>query len=162
MLRAAGVRPAGAGALSSIGYAGLMSVEMAGIIITVLALVTGLPLVELGGAAAWLSVPATLAMAACIPWYLPKEESRWALIPQVLGNGLVVSLVAVGTALALGVALAGMIGGLALMVLLMFLGSRQCFWTKELSRDLVPFVCILLPLLLVNTVPWLRDLSHNR
>ncbi|MEJ2091884.1 MAG: L-lactate permease [Syntrophobacterales bacterium] len=77
MLRAAGVRPAGAAALSIIGYAGLMSVEMTGIIITVLALVTGLPLAELGEAAAWLSVPATLAMAVCIPWYLPPADGRW-------------------------------------------------------------------------------------
>ena len=162
MLRSAGVAPAGAAALSIIGYAGLMSVEMAGIIITVLALVTGLPFTELGTAAAWLSVPATVAMAACIPWYLPREDGGRTFLPLVLGSGLVVSVAALGTALTLGVALAGMTGGLALMVLLLLLGSRQWRWTGELSRDLLPFACILVPLLLVNTVPELWDLTHNR
>ena len=162
MLRAAGVRPTGAAALSIIGYAGLMSVEMTGIIITVLALVTGLPLADLSGAAAWLSVPATLAMAACIPWYLPPEDGRWSLLPQVLGGGLFVSLVALGTTLTLGVALAGMLGGLALMLFLMLMGSRQWRRTPQLLQDLLPFGCILLPLLLVNTVPGLKELTYNR
>lgn len=102
MLRSAGVNPAKAAALSIIGYAGLMSVEMAGIIITVLALITGLPLGELAAATAWLSVPAVLALAACIPWYLPTPDGRWSFLPQVLGSGLLVSLVALATTLTLG------------------------------------------------------------
>ncbi len=162
MLRSAGVSPAGAAALSIMGYAGLMSVEMTGVIITVLALVTGLPFAALGAATAWLSVPATLALAACIPWFLPREDGGWAFLTPVLGSALVVSMVALGTTLTLGVALAGMAGGLALMALLMLLGPRRWIWTGELSRDLAPFACILLPLLLVNTVPVLWDLTHNR
>lgn len=161
MLRAAGVQPANAAALSIIGYAGLMSVEMAGIIITVLALVTGLPLADLAAATAWLSVPGVLAMAACIPWYLPSESRRWSYLPQVLGSGLLVALVAVATTLTLGVALAGMTGGLALMVVLLLLGSRRWHWSKEIFRDFIPFACILLPLLLVNTVPRLQELTQN-
>ncbi len=70
-----------------------------------------------------------------------------------------VSLVALWTALTLGVALAGMTGGLALMALLMLLGSRRWPWSRGISRDLLPFACILLPLLLVNTVPWFRELT---
>jgi len=162
MLGAAGVQPAAAAALSIIGYAGLMSVEMTGIIITVLALVTGLPQGDLAAAAAWLSVPGVLAMAACIPWYLPPESGRWSFLPQVLGSGLVVSLVAVATTLTLGVALAGMSGGLALMLVLMLLGSRRWRWGGEIIRDLLPFACLLLPLLLVNTLPRLRELTQNR
>jgi lactate permease len=162
MLRAAGVDPPGAAALSIIGYAGLMSVEMAGIIITVLALVTGLPMAELAAATAWLSVPAVLALAACIPWYLPRQDGRWSFLPQILGSGLLVSLVAVATTLTLGVALAGMTGGLALMVTLLLMGSRRWRWDGEIIRDLLPFACILLPLLLVNTVPWLREVTQSR
>ena len=162
MLRAAGVNPAAAAALSIIGYAGLMSVEMAGIIITVLALVTGLPLGELAAATAWLSVPGVLAMAACIPWYLPPESGRWSFLPQVLGSGLLVSLVALAATLTLGVALAGMVGGLALMAVMLLPGSRRWSWNREIIRDLLPFACILAPLLLVNTVPLLRDLTQSR
>jgi lactate permease len=162
MLRAAGVPPAGAAALSIIGYAGLMSLEMGGIIITVLALVTGLPQGELATATAWLSVPALLAMAACIPGFLPRPDGGWRLAPLALGSGLLVGLAALGTTLTLGVALAGMAGGLALMAALMLLGSRRWHGIQELYPDLLPFACILVPLLLVNTVPWLRDLTSRR
>jgi lactate permease len=162
MLRSAGVSPADAAALSIIGYAGLMSVEMAGVIITVLALVTGLPLAELGAAAAWLSVPGVMAMACCIPWYLPPKDGGWSLLPLALASGLIVSLTAVAATLTLGVALAGMAGGLALMAIMMLRGLRRWRWTPQNARDLLPFACILLPLLLVNTVPWLRELTQDR
>ncbi len=162
MLRAGGVRPAGAAALSVIGYAGLMSVEMAGIIITVLALVTGLPQGELGAAAAWLSVPAVLAMAACVPWFLPPADGGRGLLPLALGSGLLVSLAAVAATLTLGVALAGMAGGLALMAAMMLQGSGRWPMSRQLGRDLLPFVFIIVPLLLVNTVPWLRELTSRR
>ncbi len=162
MLRAAGVSPAGAATLSIVGYAGLMSVEMAGIIITVLALVTGLPLAELAAASAWLSVPAVLLMSACLPWFLPAQDGGWRLLPLALFSGLLVSLVALGAVLALGVALAGMAGGLALMTALLLSGSRRGRWDPRLRRDLLPFAVILFPLLLVNTVPWLRELTASR
>jgi lactate permease len=162
MLRAAGVQPAGAAVLSIIGYAGLMGLEMAGIIITVLALVTGLPQAELAAATAWLSVPAVLAMAACVPWFLPKKDGGWRLLPLSLGSGLIVSLVALGTVLAVGVALAGMVGGLGLMAALILLGSRRWHGLHKLHRDLWPFVVIFCPLLLVNTVPWLKELTRHR
>ena len=162
MLRAAGVSPAGAAALSIIGYAGLMSLEMAGIIITVLALVTGLPLMDLAVATAWLSVPAVLAMAACIPWFRPKQDGGWRLLPEALGAGLLVSLVVLGATLTVGVALSGMVGGLALMAVLLLLGPRRHNFSRQLGRDLLPFACIFVPLLLVNTVPWLHDLTSRR
>jgi lactate permease len=161
MLRAAGVSPAGSAALSIIGYAGLMSVELAGIIITVLALVTGLPLDHLAAATAWLSVPAVLAMSLCIPWFLPAADGGWSLAPLVLQSGLLVSLAALATTLTLGVPLAGMVGGLALMLAHLRL-TRRHPWSRQLARDLLPFACILLPLLLVNTVPWLRELTGSR
>ncbi|MBM4293705.1 MAG: L-lactate permease [Deltaproteobacteria bacterium] len=162
MLRAAGVSPPGAAALSIIGYAGLMGVEMAGIIITVLALITGLPPAELASATAWLSVPATLAMAACIPWYLPRGEGGLRGLALMLAGGLLVSLVALAATVTLGVALAGMAGGLALMAALMLLGARRWQWSREIRRDLFPFVVILVPLLLVNTAPELRELTSER
>jgi lactate permease len=162
MLRSAGVSPQGAAALSIIGYAGLMSLEMAGIILTVLALVTGLPLPELSAAAAWLSIPATLAMAACAPWFLPESRDPWRRLVLFLTSGLLVSLVALAATLASGAPLAGMAGGLALMAALLLLGSRAIPVSRELLRDLAPFLCIIAPLLLVNLVPWLHDLTSRR
>lgn len=162
MLWAAGVSPVGAAALSIIGYAGLMSVEMAGIIITVLALVTGLPQGELARAAAWLSVPATLTLAAALPLYLPREDGGWTLFLEALASALLVSLVAVGVTLTLDVALAGMAGGLALMAALLLRHGHRLTGGRVIFRDLAPFLLILLPLLLVNTLPPLRDLTLRR
>ena len=162
MLRAAGVSPVGAASLSIIGYSGLMSLELAGIIITVLALVTGLPARELAVATAWLSVPAVAAMAACVPWFLPKPDGGWRLLPEALGAGLLVGLVALMVVLVAGVALSGMVGGLALMAVLMLLGRRRPAFNRHLGRDLLPFACIFVPLLLINTVPWLHHLTSQQ
>ncbi len=162
MLRSAGVSPAGSAALALIGYSGLMSLEMAGLIMTVLALVTNLPMAELASASAWLSVPAVLLMAACIPWYLPQEDGGWRLLPEALGAGLLVSLVALAAVLTAGAALSGMVGGLALVAALMLTGSRRWSWSRQIGRDFLPFAVIFVPLLLVNTVPWLHDLTTRR
>jgi lactate permease len=162
MLQTAGVKPAGAAALSIIGYAGLMSIEMTGIIITVLALVTGLPLYDLGVAAAWLSVPATLLMALCIPFFLPDPGEGWRQLPLILGCALLVSLAALVAAVWLGVALAGMVGGLVLVVFLLWRGERPPAINRQICIDLAPLAVILVPLLLVNTVPWLQDLTMRR
>jgi lactate permease len=162
MLHTAGVKPAGAAALSIIGYAGLMSIEMAGIIITVLALVTGLPFYDLGVAAAWLSVPGTLLMALCIPFFLPDWREGWRRLPFILGCALLVSLAALAAAIWLGVAIAGMVGGLVLVGFLLWLGDRPPVWDRRLLRDLTPFAVILIPLLLVNTVPWLQEVTMRR
>jgi len=162
MLRAAGVAPAGAAALSIIGYAGLMGLEMSGIILTVLATVTGLPLPELAVATAWLSVPAVAAMAACLPWFLPAADGGRRLLPAALGAGLLVSLAALATVYAAGAPLSGLVGGLALMAVLLGLGPRRPHFDRRLGRDLLPFACIFAPLLLVNTVPWLQELTCRR
>jgi lactate permease len=103
-----------------------------------------------------------VAMAACIPWFLPLGDGGWRLLPLAAGSGLLVSLAALGAVLTLGEALAGMAGGLALMATLMFLGSRRWQGIGALCRDLLPFAVIFLPLLLVNTVPWLKDLTSRR
>jgi lactate permease len=162
MLFIDGVKPAGAAALAIIGYAGLMSIEMAGIIITVLAVVTGLPFYDLGVATAWLSVPAALLMACCIPFFLPDRQEGWRKLPIILGYTLLVSLAALATAIWLGVAIAGMVGGLVLVVFLLWRGERPPLMDKHIIVHFIPFAIILLPLLLVNTIPWLRELTMRR
>lgn len=162
MLSLTGVSPLGAAALSIIGYAGLMGIEMAGIIITVLALVTGLPYSALGSATAWLSVPATLLMALCLPFFLPNPAAAWRRLPFLLGSALLVSLAALAAALCLGIAIAGMVGGLVLVGFLLWQGTTWPVWDRHCARDLAPFLLILLPLLLVNTIPWLQEVTRHR
>ncbi len=162
MLTFTGVKPVGAAALSIVGYAGLMGVEMAGIIITVLALVTGLPYQELGVATAWLSVPATLLMALCLPPFLPEPAQAWRQLPALLGWALLVSLATLAAALWLGIAIAGMVGGLFLVAWLLAGGkNRPTIPEARLWADLAPFGMILVPLLLVNTIPWLQTLTKQ-
>jgi len=162
MLRAAGVEPTGAAALSIIGYSGLMTLELAGIIVTVLSLVTGIPVRELGVTAAWLCVPATVMMAACIPRYLPGSAAMPHRFFLPLASGLFVGMAALASALFIGVPLSGMLGGLALIVVLILIGARRLAWNRQLARDMSPFLFVLATLLSVNTIPLLKDLTFNR
>jgi len=158
MLRASGVSPAGSAALSIVGYSGLMTIEMTGIIITVLALVTGLPEGPLGVAAAWLSVPATLAMTLCMPWFLPGGWGEGARrLPLLVGSGLVVSLTALAAAAYVSLPISGMLGGLALVLVLMARGLGRVRLSRSLAADLLPFGVVLAALLLVNVIPALRE-----
>lgn len=162
MLYIDGVKPAGAAALSIIGYAGLMSIEMAGMIITVLAAVTGLPFYDLGVATALLSVPAALLMAFCIPFFLPGKQEYWRKTSIISGYALLTSLAALVAAVWLGVAIAGMVGGLVLVVFLLWRGDRRLVPDKNIIVHHIPFAIILIPLLLVNSIPWLRELTMQR
>jgi lactate permease len=162
MLYAAGVSPMGSAALSIIGYAGLMTLEMAGIIVTVLSLVTGLPVYDLGVASAWLSVPATLLMAACIPMFLPRPSGGVRRMVYVLLCGLLVGMTALGAAAYLGISISGIVGGMALILVFMCFGSGSVTYNRTVLLDLVPFMFLLGVLLMVNMVPWIRTLTFER
>ena len=162
MLRASGVSPQGSAALSIIGYAGLMTLEMAGIIITVLSLVTGLPIRELGICSAWLSIPATLCMALCVPFVLPRAFGGARRIPLAVCCGIILGFVTLGATAFIGVSVAGMIGGCAVIFVLFLLGPRKLPANRTIACDLLPFVFMLVALLLVNTVPLLKELTYNR
>jgi len=161
MLHAAGVSPMGSAALSIIGYAGLMTLEMAGIIITVLSLVTGLPVYDLGVASAWLSVPATLLMAACIPMFLPRQPGSIRRMIYVLLCGLLVGMTALGAAMYLGFSISGIVGGMALILIFMGFGSGKRTLRRTVLLDLVPFAFLLGMLLMVNMLPWVRTLTFD-
>ena len=161
MLYTAGVSPMGSAALSIIGYAGLMTLEMAGIIVTVLSLVTGIPVYDLGVASAWLSVPATLLMAACIPMFLPKQDNVARRILFVLLCGLLVGMSALVAAVYLGISISGIVGGVALIVVFMCIGSGRPAYHRAVLMDLVPFIFLLGVLLMVNLWPWLRMLTFD-
>jgi len=162
MLHAAGVSPMGSAALSIIGYAGLMTLEMAGIIVTVLSLVTGIPVHDLGVASAWLSVAATLLMAGCIPIYLPRPSGGMRRLVVVLSCGLLVGMAALVTATYIGVSISGIVGGLALILVFMLRGFGRLKFNRIVMRDLVPFMFLLGILLAVNMIPWVRNLTFHR
>lgn len=166
MLRAGGVTPVGSAALSIIGYSGMMTLELSGMILAVHSLITGLPIQTLAVASAWLSIPASLLMAACIPFYLKGSEDsgvdfgRQMVIS--LGSGLIASIIALITVYLAGPSLAGMIGGLGLMLILIRLGVRKMAVTRQIAMDLSPFVLMMVSLFLVNTIPYLKVLTFER
>ena len=125
MLYEAGVSPTGSAALSIIGYSGMMTLELAGVIITVLSLVTNLSLTDLGIASAWLSVPATLTMALCVPFFLPRKTKGRRNFVLVLLCGLLLGITGLATAIFIGIHISGTVAGLAVIAALVILRIRQ-------------------------------------
>ena len=162
MLHAAGVSPAGSAALSIIGYAGLMTLELAGIIITVLALVTGLPVQELGMASAWLSIPAVMMMVFCVPLFLPQSSWNIRQLTLLLASGLILGLTALGTVAFIGIPVSGMLAGLTLMILLLAFGAKPFSLTREMLADSAPFIFLLTSLSLVHALPFVRHLAFEK
>lgn len=166
MLRASGVMPAGAAALSIVGYSGMMTLELTGMILAVHAVITGLPIQILAVHSAWLSIPATLMMAVCIPFFLRGSEDegipfgRQTLICLVAG--LIAAVIALVSVYLIGPSLAGMLGGLGLILLLIRMGIRNMPLERQILWDLSPFAFIMGALLLVNTVPYLKYLTFER
>jgi lactate permease len=162
MLHAAGVSSVGSAALSIIGYSGLMTLELAGIIITILSLVTGIPAQELGLASAWLSIPSVLLMALCVPIFLPKPAWQFRQVIVIVLSGLLLGMTALGAVAYIGVPISGILAGIALIAAFMLVGSRKLDLSKTILIDLSPFFLILVCLLLVNSVPFLRKLTFEK
>jgi lactate permease len=162
MLRAAGVEPAGAATLSIVGYSGLFTLEMAGIIITVLSLVTGISITELGITSAWLSIPATLAMAVCMPIFLPRPWPNLRQWFTLIFSGLLLGFACLAVVAYVAVSISGMIAGLILILVLLLGGFKNMPLNRSVLRDLAPFGFLLVVLLLLNTVPPLKDLTFRR
>jgi lactate permease len=162
MLHAAGVSPKGSAALSIVGYAGLMTLEMAGIIVTVLSLVTGIPVKELGVASAWLSIPATLIMALCVPLFLPKPAGGSRRIATAGACGLFLGFTALACAAWVGVSISGTVAGLVMIAVFILFGPGGLRLYRTVAVDLAPFAFMLAALLAVNTVPALKTLTFEK
>ena len=162
MLRAAGVAPTSAAILSIIGYAGLMTLELAGIIVTVLALVTALPVQELGLAAAWISIPATVMMTLSAPFFLPKDNGFGRAMVSALAVGLLLGFSALGAAAIFGLPVSGTLAGLAVILAVILLGNGRLPFKEGILRDLAPFLLLIVCLFAVNAVPYLKALSFER
>ncbi|MDT8377443.1 MAG: L-lactate permease [Desulfotignum sp.] len=162
MLRTAGVSATGAAALSIIGYAGLMSLEMAGIVITVLSLVTGLPLRDLGMAAAWISIPAVLVMALAAPLFFGKGAGgRRGFLPA-LGVGLLLGFSGLAIVWMGALPVSGALAGVTVMGVIVFSGPGRMGLPPGIIRDLAPFVFLIVCLFSVNSIPVLRSLTFER
>ena len=159
MLRATGLPATGSAALSIAGYSGLMILELGGAILTVLALVTGLNMQQLGRDVAYLSIPATVLMVLAIPWLLGQPQQlkkRFLLL-------LTASLLASGGALFgvyyLGLTISGLFGGLLVIIGLSLVGDRRFKMDRNLFKDMAPFVFLVVSLFTVNLVPPLKRLA---
>jgi lactate permease len=162
MLYEAGVPPEGSAALSIIGYSGMMTLELAGIIITVLSLVTDLPLNELGVASAWLSIPATLTMSLCAFIFLPQEGEKFRKLITLVLIGLLLGIAGLVTAIFVGIHISGTVAGIAVIGALVFLGSGRLQMNRGILADLAPFILMLVCLFSVNIVPFLRVLTFEK
>lgn len=161
MLRAAGLSPAASAALSIVGYAGLMTLALAGIIVTVLAAVTGIPASELGLRIAALSVLPTLLLSVAVPWFVGGRRSVPAHAPLFAAAGLAAGLAAWATVVWVGVPVSAMFGGLAVVALLVLWGRRALNVEPSILRDFAPFALIIVGLSAVNLIPALRTAARD-
>ncbi|MGD9209052.1 MAG: L-lactate permease, partial [Syntrophobacterales bacterium] len=156
MLRAAGLPATGSAALSIAGYSGLMILELGGAILTVLALVTGLNMQQLGREVAYLSIPATVLMVLSIPWLLGQAQELKNRFLLFLTASLLASGGALFAVFYLGLTISGLFGGLLVIIGLSLVGNRHLSFNKDLFKDMAPFVFLVVSLFTVNLVPPLK------
>ncbi|MGD9167793.1 MAG: L-lactate permease, partial [Syntrophobacterales bacterium] len=156
MLRAAGLPATGSAALSIAGYSGLMILELGGAILTVLALVTGLNMQQLGREVAYLSIPATVLMVLSIPWLLGQAQELKNRFLLFLTASLLASGGALFAVFYLGLTISGLFGGLLVIIGLSLVGNRHLSLNKDLFKDMAPFVFLVVSLFTVNLVPPLK------
>lgn len=164
MLKESGVSAHGSAALSIVGYAGLMTLELGGIIVTVLAMVTGLPIDELGVASAWLSIPATITMAICAITFLPRPAGGWNVgkFMLVVTVGAVLGFVSLAAVVTIGVPMSAVVAGSLIILAFTVLGSGKLQFDPEIIKDMAPFIFMLSCMLCVNTVPYLYQLTYEK
>jgi lactate permease len=139
-----------------------MSLEMAGIVITVLSLVTGLPLRDLGMAAAWISIPAVLVMALSAPLFFEKGAGgRRGFIPA-LGVGLLLGFSGLAIVWMGALPVSGALAGVMVMGVIVFSGPGRMGLPPGIIRDLAPFAFLIVCLFSVNSIPVLRSLTFER
>jgi lactate permease len=161
MLLAAGLRPTAAVILSICGYAGLMHLSLAGVIVTVLAAVTNLPAATLAWNLGILSFPVTLLFALSVPWIVREPQGlRRNLLPLVT-TGLLSAATALAAVRYLAVSIAGMLAGVAVVALFYCLTRHLPRRQPGLTKDLAPFLFIFICLAAVNLVPLLRHLCRD-
>ncbi len=162
LIYASGVRPTASVALSVIGYSGLMHLSLAGVIVTVLATVTAIPVSSLAWDLGWLSFVPVALFAFSVPWIVKVAGgTRGALLPLSI-TPLIATAAALLTARFVAVSIAGMLAGIAVIAFFYVLTRQLPRPQPGLARDLAPFLLILAALAAVNLVPVLKQLCREK
>ena len=159
MLRASGLPATGSAALSIAGYSGLMILELGGAILTVLALVTGLEMEQLGKDVGLLSIPATVCMVFSIPWLLGRPQELKEQFWLLLGSSLLAGGGALFAVHYMGLTVAGLFGGLLVMGGLSLVGGRSFKVDRDLLKDMAPFALLVVCLFSVNLIGPLKQIT---
>ncbi len=161
VIRASGVEPKAAAVLSILGYSGLMHLSLAGVIVTVLANVTGIRADELARDLGILSFPASILLCLSIPRIIHRPY-RWKDDATALAlTGFLAASVALLTVRFMGYSVAGMLAGMAVMAFFYALARQLPRSTPTLLRDLAPFILIFVCLSAVNLIGPMRHVVFD-
>lgn len=161
LFRAEDFPPDESAALAILGYSGLLTLEFAGIILTVLSLATGIGIPALVPPAAALSVAAMALTVLALPAIVRSHPWTRGDLLLLAGAVAVLGLTVVVTARHLSAALSGIAGGAAL---LLFVGAAGRVASPGAGRgapkadpaslrDILPYAVIVVPFLLATLVP---------
>jgi len=162
MLRASGLAPLPSAALSVIGYSGLMTLGLGGVIITVLSGVTGYPTDQLALKAAILSVPASVLMAWCIPFFAGRSGFRPGRLGYLFLMGSIAGLGTLAGVKAIGYQVGELSGGVAVVLFLVIPGIRKLRLSPSILRDAAPLMVMGFGIVLVNSLPIVREIARSR
>ncbi len=162
VIRASGVEPKAAAILSILGYSGLMHLSLAGVIVTVLATVTGMDVEGLAWDLGFLSFPACMLLCLSIPPIIGQPYSWRQNLAALLLPGVLAASVALLAVRFVGYSVAGMLGGVAVMVFFYGLARQVPRKSSNLWRDLGPFVFIFVCLSSVNLIEPIRQVVFDQ
>jgi lactate permease len=162
MLRAAGLSPRASASLSIIGYSGLMILGLGGVIITVLASVSGYPADVLAGKVAILSVPASVLLAWSIPLFTDGPSRSLRLYGYLTAAGLTAGVGCWLAVLLVGYQVGELAGGMALTALIVVPRLNRLKLTKGVLRDSAPLVVMGMCMVAVNLIPGFREWARER
>jgi lactate permease len=164
MLRASGLSGAASAALSVVGYTGLMTLALGGIIVQVLSAATDIPVEALAGDIGLLSVLPTVLLSLCVPWIVEDWGAARRNFSLYFSVGLGAGLVAWATAVWVAPSVAAMFGGLFVVAgILTSSGSsvRGLVPDRQTIRDFAPFAFLILGLSIINLVPSVRTSARE-
>jgi lactate permease len=162
MLKASGLSSKASAALSIIGYSGLMTLGLGGVIITVLSAVTGYDARILAEEVAVLSVPASVLMAWSMPFFAGEKGFKPGRFAYLTVIGLVSGFAAWGGVALIGYQVGEFTGGVVLTLMLVLPGIRRLKITRQIVMDALPLIVMGAGIVAVNTLPGIREIARER